>query len=102
MTNLSYCFVIYLPYNRSREKRDVTTSGGDDMTKTISNEAVTQLAKSMGMTEKQVLSTINSIKYREEYNKRPSVRAARKVYNRRRQGDIKEAMELLRQKREAA
>ena len=68
----------------------------------MNNEMIQELAEKLEMTEKQVLSTINSIKYRVEYNKRPSVKAARKLYNRRRQEDIKEAMELLRLKREAA
>lgn len=69
---------------------------------TPNSDQIQELAETLGMTEKQVLSTINSLKYRVEYNKRPSVVAARKLYNRRRQEDMKEAMELLRQKREAA
>lgn len=68
---------------------------------TPNSKVVQELAKSLGITEKQVVSTLNSIKYREEYNKRPSVVAARKVYNQRRQKDIKEAMELLRAQRES-
>ena len=72
------------------------------MMNTPNDKVVQELAKSLGITEKQVVSTLNSIKYRVEYNRRPSVVAARKVYNRRRQEDIKEAMELLRAWREAA
>ncbi|KKM23290.1 hypothetical protein LCGC14_1616670 [marine sediment metagenome] len=69
---------------------------------TPNNKAVQELAKALGLTEKEVTSTLNSIRYRKEYNQRPKVKLARKLYNRQRQGDIKEAMELLRLKREAA
>ncbi len=71
------------------------------MTK-VNDTMVKEVAEKTGMSEKEVRSALNSIAYRIEYNRRPSVKAARKLYNQRRQSDIKEAMELLRLKREAA
>ncbi len=71
------------------------------MTK-VNDSMVKEVAQKTGLSEKEVRSALNSIAYRIEYNKRPSVKAARKLYNQRRQKDIKEALELLREKREVA
>ena len=71
------------------------------MTK-VNDTMVKEVAAKTGLSEKEVRSALNSIAYRLEYNQRPSVKAARKLYNQRRQEDIKEALELLRLKREAA
>jgi hypothetical protein len=71
------------------------------MTK-VNDTMVKEVSAKTGLSEKEVRSALNSIAYRIEYNQRPSVREARKLYNQRRQGDIKEALELLRLKREAA
>jgi predicted solute-binding protein len=66
------------------------------------DKLVKEVAQKTGLSEKEVRSALNSIAYRKEYNQRPGVKEARKLYNQRRQSDIKEAMELLRLKREAA
>ncbi len=68
----------------------------------INDKLVREVAERTGMAEKEVRSALNSIAYRKEYNKRPTVVEARKLYNRRHQADVRAGLELLRQKREAA
>ena len=48
------------------------------------NETVSQLATSLGVSEKDIVACLKREQYRMEYNKRPAVVERRKAYNRQR------------------
>jgi len=51
------------------------------------------------LTREEIARAIAQLVYRKAYGRRPEVREARREYNRQRQADVKEALELLRRAR---
>lgn len=53
---------------------------------------IAEAAKTLGVTEKQLESLVNQQIYRKEYNARPEVKLARRMYNRKRYARLQQEM----------